>query len=65
MRPVAGGVRDGLQAGELRVTDGELLVGAADGGALALLEVQMEGKARLPGGVFARDFQVRPGERLG
>jgi methionyl-tRNA formyltransferase len=53
-----------MRPGELAVLEGELLVGAADGVALALDEVQMEGKPRLSGAVFARDFQVRPGERL-
>jgi hypothetical protein len=31
---------------------------------LALDEVQMEGKARMSGAQFVRDFQVRSGERL-
>jgi hypothetical protein len=41
-----------------------LLTGAADKTTLALDEVQMEGKARMPGAQFAKDFQLRPGERL-
>jgi methionyl-tRNA formyltransferase len=54
-----------LEPGELRLVDGELLVGAAEGTALRLDEVQMEGKPRMTGAAFARDFQVKAGERLG
>ena len=42
----------------------ELLVGAAQNTVLVLDEVQLEGKPRLSGSRFARDFQVRPGEYL-
>ncbi|MES2394092.1 MAG: methionyl-tRNA formyltransferase, partial [Acidobacteriota bacterium] len=61
MKPVA---EVGLGAGELRVVDGELVVGAANGAALRLDEVQMEGKPRMAGGAFAKDFQVKAGERV-
>jgi methionyl-tRNA formyltransferase len=54
----------GLEPGELAVHDGALLVGAANGTALALEEVQMEAKPRTAGAAFARDFQVKPGERI-
>jgi methionyl-tRNA formyltransferase len=54
-----------LDPGELDGSSGELLVGAAGGTGLVLDEVQMEGKPRLAGGAFAREFQVRKGERLG
>jgi methionyl-tRNA formyltransferase len=50
-------------AGELAVVDGELMVRAVEG-ALILDEVQVEGKPKVPGAAFARDFQVKPGERL-
>ncbi len=53
-----------LIAGELAGADGLLLVGAAAGTALALDEVQLEGKPRMPGAQFAKDFQLRCGERL-
>jgi methionyl-tRNA formyltransferase len=53
-----------LRAGELALDGTMLLAGAADGTALVLDEVQMEGKARLPGAIFARDFQLKRGERL-
>jgi methionyl-tRNA formyltransferase len=54
-----------LAPGVLDAASGELLVGAAQGTVLALDEVQMEGKPRMSGAQFARDFQVRVGERLG
>lgn len=54
----------GAPPGELAVIEGELVVGAADGTALALDVVQLEGKPRMPGAQFARDFQLRAGERL-
>jgi methionyl-tRNA formyltransferase len=41
-----------------------LLVGAANNTLLALDEVQLEGKPRISGLQFARDFQLRPGEHL-
>lgn len=57
-------INDSLLApNELALIDDVLLAGTADG-ALALDEVQMEGKARMPGAQFAKDFQLRRGERL-
>jgi methionyl-tRNA formyltransferase len=53
-----------LAPGELAFVDGVLLVGAADRTELVLDEVQMEGKGRMPGAQFAKDFQLRRGERL-
>lgn len=53
-----------LVPGELAIREGDLLAGAADQTAIVLDEVQMEGKPRLSGANFARDFQLRPGERL-
>lgn len=43
--------------------DLRMLVG--DGTVLCLDEVQLEGKARMSGVRFGRDFQVQPGERVG
>jgi methionyl-tRNA formyltransferase len=63
LRPVAEVVA--LEPAELRVVDGLLYVGASQGTALRLDEVQMEGKPRMAGAAFARDFQVKAGERLG
>lgn len=52
-----------LAPGELALHNDVLLAGTSDG-TLALDEVQMEGKARMPGAQFAKDFQLRRGERL-
>ena len=52
-----------LAPGELALSDDLLLAGTLDG-TLALDEVQMEGKARMPGTQFAKDFQLHRGERL-
>ena len=52
-----------LAPGELALANNSLLAGTADG-TLALDEVQLEGKARMPGAQFAKDFQLRRGERL-
>jgi len=57
-------LREGF-AGELRCREEHLLTFAVDGRALLLEEVQMEGKPRMDGGAFARDFQLKAGERLG
>ena len=53
-----------LLPGDLDGSTGELLVGAAEGTLLALDEVQLEGKPKLMGINFVRDFQLQPGERL-
>jgi methionyl-tRNA formyltransferase len=53
-----------LAPGELALRDGALAVGAARGTALKLEEVQIEAKPRMAGAAFARDFQVKPGERI-
>lgn len=54
----------GLAPNELAATGDALLAGAAGASALVLDEVQMEGKARMPGAQFAKDFQLRRGESL-
>ena len=48
----------------LHVGSEDLLVGAAQNTILALNEVQLEGKPRMPGLQFAKDFQLQPGEHL-
>lgn len=53
-----------IASGAMVVVGEDLLVGAAEGTALTLDEVQVEGKARMNGAQFARDFQVRDLERL-
>jgi methionyl-tRNA formyltransferase len=51
-------------AGELRIEAGRLFAGCAHN-AIELLEVQLEGKKRMPAGEFLHGFQLRSGERLG
>lgn len=53
-----------LAPNELALIGDTLFAGAASGSALALDEVQMEGKARMFGAQFAKDFQLRRGESL-
>ena len=54
----------GLVPNQLESSTEELLVGAANNTLLVLDEVQLEGKPRMPGSQFARDFQLHPGEHL-
>ena len=49
---------------QLQLSMDSLLIGSAENTVLALDEVQMEGKPRLSGAQFARDFQLHPGEHL-
>jgi len=53
-----------LDPNQLDFSTGELLVGAAQNTVLALDEVQLEGKPRLPGPQFAKDFQLHVAEHL-
>ncbi len=53
-----------VEAGVVRVDAGRMFIGCA-GGAVELLEVQMEGKKRMPAGEFLRGFQVKSGEQVG
>lgn len=50
--------------GELLLQDGRCLVGCANGGWIELLEVQMEGKKRLPVAEFLRGNVLHSGDRL-
>jgi methionyl-tRNA formyltransferase len=52
-------------AGELMVDRDRMFAGCGDGSAIELLEVQAEGKRRMPAAEFLRGFQIRSGERLG
>jgi methionyl-tRNA formyltransferase len=52
-------------AGELLVESGLLVVGCGGGSALHLLEVQLEGKKRMPAADFVHGYQPRTGETLG
>ena len=51
--------------GEMLVQGDRLFLGCAAETTLELLEVQMEGKRRMPAAEFLRGYQVRSGERLG
>ncbi len=53
-----------IAPGELRLSGDSFVAGASEGTALRLLEVQLEGKPRVEGAVFARDYQLKAGERL-
>jgi methionyl-tRNA formyltransferase len=53
-----------LQPNQLDISTDQLLVGVAGNTILALDEVQLEGKPRLPGSQFTRDFQLQPNEHL-
>lgn len=61
---LADGLTMNLLPGELAARGSDLLAGAVDRTTVVLDEVQIEGKPRLSGADFARDFQLRPGERL-
>jgi len=54
-----------VEAGALFFEGERLMLGAAENTALWLEEVQMEGKGRMSGAAFWRDFQVKVGERVG
>ena len=58
-------VGSGLQPGAIIVNAGKFLVGCGGGSVLELLEVQVEGKARVTAAEFARGYQVRTAEQLG
>ncbi len=52
-------------SGTLYLSGQQLRMFVGSGTVLCLDEVQLEGKARMSGLQFGRDFQVKPGERLG
>jgi methionyl-tRNA formyltransferase len=56
-------VRMDLASGALRA-DGRKLYAGCAGGAIELLEVQMEGKKRMPAAAFLNGFPLRGGEVL-
>jgi methionyl-tRNA formyltransferase len=55
----------GLAAGEMMVRERALYVGCANGTALRLDELQIEGKKRMPVGEFLRGYKIETGEKLG
>jgi methionyl-tRNA formyltransferase len=50
---------------EVLIESGRLIVGCGAGSALELLEVQLEGKKRMPAADFVHGHQPRSGEKLG
>ena len=54
-----------LSPGELLLLNGRLYVGAGQGSSLELLELQLEGKKRLPVAEFLRGYAPHPQEALG
>lgn len=57
--------RSRLSPAELGMEDESLLVGCGSSTALRLLEVQVEGKKRMPAADFVRGYRPHPGEHLG
>lgn len=53
------------EPGEVLEADGECLVVACGEGAVEVLELQREGRARLPVEAFLKGYEIRPGDRLG
>jgi methionyl-tRNA formyltransferase len=58
-------LRANIPSAEINSQGGDLLVGCGSSTALALLEVQIEGKRRMPAHDFVNGYQVHDGERLG
>ncbi len=53
-----------VRPGELHIEAGRLFAGTAES-SIELLELQLEGKKRMPAAEFLRGFQLKSGERLG
>jgi methionyl-tRNA formyltransferase len=58
-------VERAVSPAEIVVENGQLIVGCSSGSALQLLEVQLEGKKRMPAVDFVHGHQPRAGEKLG
>lgn len=54
-----------IEPGELLASGNRLLVGCGDNTGLELLEIQLEGKKRMPAADFIRGYRLIAGERLG
>lgn len=54
-----------VASAELMVESGRLIAGCGAGSSLQLLEVQLEGKKRMPAADFVHGHQLRNGEKLG
>ena len=57
-------VEANLAPGELRAEGDRLLAGAANGTALKLVEIQLEGKKRMSARDFVNGYRPKPGEHL-
>ncbi len=55
----------GLAAGEIAATGDQLLVGCNAGTAIAIDELQLEGKRRMSAREFINGYQPKPGEKMG
>ena len=56
---------DASSPAEIQVREAHLLVGCGQSSSLELLEVQPEGKKRMPAKDFIHGYRPRPGEKLG
>lgn len=61
----ARGAAGSLDSGELQTAGDTLLAGAGGGSALEILELQLEGKKRMPARDFIHGYKPQPGEKLG
>jgi methionyl-tRNA formyltransferase len=64
LRAVEFDLPEPIDPGALFMYEDKLVLGAAQNTALVLEEVQLEGKAKMNGAAFWRDFQVKQGERV-
>ena len=55
----------GLAAGEIQTRGREVVAGCGEGTALEFVEVQLEGRKRIPAAAFANGQRLSGGERLG
>ena len=56
---------ESIAPGMIHIADDRLLVGCGQSTALELLEVQPEGKKRMPAGAFIRGYRPQAGDHLG
>ncbi len=54
-----------LSEAELATDGGRLFVGCGDGSSLELIELQIEGKKRMPASDFVHGYRPQPDEKLG
>lgn len=57
--------QDGLPPGEIHVDGARFVVGCGKDTAMEMMEVQMEGKKRMPAADFIRGYRPKDGEKLG